>query len=66
MQPCSRGIQSIYSQMGAWDPIYCSREEDVDPCTTVRGVMGWSRGVLVLHNATAETLMLCGLGRLWH
>jgi len=31
---------------GAWDPIYRIREEDVDPGTIVRGVMGWGRGVL--------------------
>jgi len=37
---------------------------DVDPCMIGRGVMGWSRGVLDLHNATAEILMLCGSGRL--
>jgi len=49
----SMGSPSIAS--GGWD---------VDPCTTVRGVMGWSRGVLMqcrgvldLHNATAEILM---------
>ena len=32
---------------GAWDPIYRIREEDVDPGTIVRGVMGWGRGVLI-------------------
>ena len=45
-------------------PSIASGGWDVDPGTTDRGVMGWSRGVLMqfrgvldLHNATAENLM---------